>query len=391
VFSAINKVVKIDKYTVQFELNSPGLFPQQRVLIGGGLATFGFGSPEAITGGLLEDWQSIACTGPWMAVDFQQNVSMTWGRLPYLDTYKFIAIPDMATTRAAMRTGKIDLMNDTGEGITLQEAESFKQTNPDIQQLQILAPGGGVAMSINNEPFTDIRVRKALQLSIDRQAIAKTFYLGLVDGTPCGLMNPLYKGWCLPYDQWPDELQKEYSYNPAKAKELLTEAGYPDGFNTECVTRTGDTSLLETIKFYFQAIGVNMDINAMDGATLMPYIQAGKATQLVGGGCGWMNDPLSNVEQYVTGAFMNNTKISDPTYDALYKKLVNAIDLATAQQAAIEIDMYGLQQHWQVNVCPSVRTVVWQSYLKGYNGSGINYDGCSHWWIDQDLKKSMGR
>jgi peptide/nickel transport system substrate-binding protein len=69
------------------------------------------------------------------------------------------------------------------------------------------------------------------------------------------------KGWGFPYEEWP---QEEYIYNPTMAKQLLAEAGYPDGFNTNVVANaTGDMDLLLLVKTYFVAVGINMEIRKM--------------------------------------------------------------------------------------------------------------------------------
>ena len=136
--------------------------------------------PEAVKQwGNLNDWHHAIGTGPFILTDFVSGSSATlvknpnyWGyderypqnQLPYVDTLKFLIIPDNATALAAMRTGKIDVM----DGMSLQDAQSMKKTNPEI--LQIPIPGtDATSIDPRNDkaPFNDIRVREAMQMAID--------------------------------------------------------------------------------------------------------------------------------------------------------------------------------------------------------------------------------
>ena len=153
----------------------------------------------------------------------------------------------MATTMAALRTGKIDYISDRRESPTWQDVASLKKTNPDLQISTFPVEGISVLIRADKEPFTDIRVRKALQLAVDFKAVAKGYYGGTVEPIPCGVINPLNKDWVVPYEEWPAQLQAEYGYDVDAAKALLTEAGYPDGFKTNCLMSQADPQQLVII------------------------------------------------------------------------------------------------------------------------------------------------
>ena len=153
--------------------------------------------PDAVKQwGNLNDWHHAIGTGPFILTDFVSGSSATlvknpnyWGyderypqnQLPYVDKLKFLIIPDTATALAAMRTGKIDVM----DAIQYQQAQPMQKTNPEIVQIPIPAPTG-ITVDLRNDvrPFNDIRVREALQMAIDLPTIAKTFYGGTADPIP---------------------------------------------------------------------------------------------------------------------------------------------------------------------------------------------------------------
>lgn len=360
--------------------------------------------------GLAQKWESMVGTGPWMIEECITNSSLTfiknpdyWGtdehypqnRLPYADQLKVTMIPDLATTIAAKRTGKIDMVR---TGPIWQQVQALKQTNPDIQVVYVPSMPAGLYLRVDRAPFTDIRVRKALQMAIDIPAINKGYYGGTAANEANGMLPPLMTGWGTPFNQWPADLQQEYSYNLEKARQLMTEAGYPDGFKTKVDTdNTALTlNLLEIVKAEFMEIGVDMEINAMDLTSLQAYTIAGKHEQIsTEFGMGAINSPLLASGLFTKSYARNLSHVNDPVYEDLYAKLGTATSEIQAKQIFKQMDMYALPQHWILILPFPTAPIIWQSYLKGYTGEFVITAGVYHpfarLWIDQELKKSVGR
>lgn len=403
-FSLFEKVIAADKYTIVVKFKKPGVtgFAQ---LADPGIYNL-IEAPESVKlAGGLTDWGNAVGTGPWMLKDFISGSSMTlsknpnyWGyderhpqnKLPYVQTVIVLAIPDTSTAIAALRTGKIDMLAHT----TWQQAKSIAKTNPEILQAQWPAPGSSLELRCDRMPFNDLRVRKALQMSIDREAIARVYYGGTADGMPAGLINPICKGWCIPYVEWPGELRYEYCYNPARARELLAEAGYPNGFITNCVAPiNSDLGLLQMISSYFSDIGVDMEIRVKEPAVFMSLVDAGEQDQIIlTNSTGSTLSPFTSLYLRQSGNRGNYTYSNDPSYDTLITEIENATSVDRVKQTIAAADIYAIKQHWAVNVCPVTTPVLWQPYLKGYSGElDPGAFDFARWWIDYELKKSMGR
>ena len=107
-------------------------------------------------------------------------------------------------------------------------------------------------------PFDDVRVRKAMQMALDVETIANTFYKGYASATPQGMVGA--QGFYVPFEEWPEEVKKAYSYDPEGAEQLLDEAGYPrgaDGTRFKTSARVlGSASYAEIAAAYWAEIGV---------------------------------------------------------------------------------------------------------------------------------------
>ena len=154
--------------------------------------------PEVIEQhGDLTDCDNMVGTGPYMLTEWVKGSSLTYSknpdywdfdekypdnRLPYIDQINRLIMPDKATSRAALRSGKVDYIGQPGVNqFQAAEVESFQRTNPEI----VFSPWAfrsetSVAFNVRHpSPFQDIRVRKAMQMAIDLETINNTYFGGL--------------------------------------------------------------------------------------------------------------------------------------------------------------------------------------------------------------------
>jgi len=399
--SLVKNVVANDKYTVTINFKNPtALLNAWQIYdpVGQHFAD----PPEWVAQGDLNNWKNAVGTGPFTVADFVSGSSMTlkknpdyWGyderhpqnKLPYVDEVKILVIPDVATTVAALRTAKIDIMMEMNK----IQMENLDKTNPEILRKPVPAWSEALSFRVDSGPFSDIRVRKALTLAIDRQAISKALWG--TDGKPCGAIPPIYSGYTLLYDDWPEDLRSEYSYNPAKAKQLMVEAGYPNGFKTNVVAASNnDMELLQLCKAYFKEISVDMEIRVMDPQSANQFVRSRKhdAMTVAMGGVG--TPPLMSFEN---ARAVNNNAVchNDQTYEEFVDRFRNSQTPDEAKKLAVEGVLYLLRQHWNTGPMPKTVYNVWQPYIKGYNGEGgPSFYGMRGWyyarfWIDKSLKK----
>jgi len=100
------------------------------------------------------------------------------------------------------------------------------------------------------------------------------------------------KGWGFPYEEWPQDLKDEYAYNPAAARQLLADAGFPKGFKTNIIVDTAsDLKLFEIIKTSFADIGIEMEVRLMESNACTAFVDARKHDQL----CSGNTDPSGTV------------------------------------------------------------------------------------------------
>jgi peptide/nickel transport system substrate-binding protein len=300
-----------------------------------------------------------------------------------------------------MRQGKIDVM----DGVTYEQAQAMQQTNPEIIQVPIPMSAISVDPRVDRPPFNDIRVRKAMQMAIDLPAIASSYYGGRVEPYPSSITSKKMKGWGFPYEEWPQDLKNEYAYNPAAAKQLLADAGYPKGFKTNIVWEIGgDMDLLKLVKNYFAAVGIDMEIRPMETFAWDSFVQKEKKhdqiAQHASSSLGRVHEPLRQLTRFQTGSSANFLMVSDPVYDGFYTKAMAATSVDQVKQVLKDANEYVARQHFAISLLEPMQYALYQPWLKGYNGQFGSVCGqgsspqnlgfyTARFWIDQKLKKSI--
>ena len=419
-FRELATVTAVDKYTAVFKWKTANPAFIAETMITNHNPTAAIVAREAVEKwGDVGDWHHAIGTGPFILQDFVPNVGATlvknpgyWGyderypqnKLPYIDRLRILIITDEAEAMEAMRTGRLDAM----DSISFNKARAMQKTNPEI--LQIPSPSGASIDPRNDvAPFNNIRVRIAMQKAIDLPAIAATYYGGAADPRPSSFssaeMSKWGPGWGFPYDAWPQDLRDEYTYDPEAAKKLLAKAGYPNGFKTNIVADiAADLELLEIVRRYYAAVGIDLEIRPMESASWNAFVQvAGKHDQLAyrsGGSLSRAHEPLRQLTMFQTGSSSNpHMMVSDPVVDGFYDKAITAKNEEEVKKIFRDANEYVARKHFAVSLLQPMQYALYQPWFKGYHGQfgAISWSPPSlsfytaRFWIDRKLKKKMGR
>lgn len=245
-------------------------------------------------------------TGPFTFYGWEFNSELVltankdyWDGAPACEGLILKVIPDEATARMMFENGELDILDMDNNSSQL---EYF--LNNDTYKDQIVS---GVRVGVYyiclNEKFpelSDARVRKALQYSIDRQAILDSLYAGLGE-----LENGIFPHGLIGYNA---DLA-EIPYDVDQAKQLLADAGYPDGFEMElCYSSdAGQTTkdMLEIISAYWAEIGVTAKVTEVDEGSFYDMRAAGEIEAYTSNWSADFNDP----DNFIYSFFGNESNI----------------------------------------------------------------------------------
>ena len=209
-------------------------------------------------------------TGPYMVKEWTTGERLVmvpnpsfWGEKPRTPQITYRPIPEAATRAALLRTGEADIV----VKLPPEEIRNLESApNVDVLRLDSMYQiSFELHVEKDDPPLKDKRVRQALNYAVDKEAISKSILQDL--GAP--IRSPFGPGIDFRVEQEP------YKYDPARAKQLLTEAGYPNGFKMELWSPQGrylkDGEISEAVQGYLKAVGIDAGLRIWEWA---PYTQA---------------------------------------------------------------------------------------------------------------------
>ncbi|TYB85807.1 ABC transporter substrate-binding protein [Oceaniovalibus sp. ACAM 378] len=280
--------------------------------------------PAAIAEG---DFESLAQTplgsGPFRMVEFsadqravvEKNPDYFLDGQPLLDRVEIITFPDAAGAGAAMLAGEIDMLLEVQPTDFARIADASGITG-------LRTPSGrflDVVMDCTVEPFNDPRVRAALAMSVDREAMVELVAEGY--GTP-GNDSPLNEAYRF-YSGAPYK-----SYDPEGAKALLAEAGYPDGLSLELVASAKPdyrSAMAVVLREMARPAGFDISVKTMDHSSYLDQVWK-KGSFYVGF---YNMQPTEGAIfnlLFTSGASWNETRWNNPEFDALIETADRTID-----------------------------------------------------------------
>lgn len=325
---------------------------------------------EANGDGWCTSPDTFVCNGPYMITDWTPSERIVLSKNPnYVggwdsskivsDNITLLLLEDSSASYAAYNSGEAQLVKDvpTDEIPSLTKAED----GGDFYVDSIL---GTYYISLNDqrEPFTDVRVRKALSLAIDRDYVANVIMQGtyspaynmvgpgIVDAEEGTMFIDNANGG-EPY------IGEDYEADLEEAKSLLAEAGYPNGEGFPTITYSANDAgyhipVAEYLQQAWGELGITMNIDKVDWASFLPLRRAGDYDISRNGWVMDYNDASNMLELFTTGNGNNDGKYSNPEFDAAieaskvadktvhYEQLHKAEDILMEDMGCIPVAYY---------------------------------------------------
>jgi peptide/nickel transport system substrate-binding protein len=335
--ATIKEAVAVDDHTVKIITNAPDAIllnslARNKVLSKAYVTKVGDAEVDQVPMG----------TGPYKLVEWirEDHVTMVpnehyWGPKPSITDVTFRPITNAATRTAALLTGEVDIIGD----VPVQDFDRVSKTEgietvsrPGAFLIYLHVDGDREvtpAIDLPKNPMTDIRVRQAISLAIDRELITRVALNG--SGYPTGQMVTEGLRGYLPGRPVPE-------YNPEKAKALLKEAGYEKGFKVKLDAPNGryvnDAQVAQALASQLSKVGIEIDLNLLPKSVFFDYVRPGDKSSLVM--TGWSEEvdagAMGNVLFYTRGKGPKGGSNRGHYSNAEYDRLLDEAD-ATANVA----------------------------------------------------------
>jgi peptide/nickel transport system substrate-binding protein len=321
-YPRIQKVEVVDEYTVRLALDRP--FAPLLAHLSHDFV--GIVSPKQIAE--LAEGQEIMApvgTGPfkfdkWVRGEYVRIVRNDhyWGAKPHLDAVVFKVVPSDATRLVLLETGQVHAIM----RVPPLDAPRVAAT-PGLEIVKVPSVRT-IYIGFHNQraPWTDVRVRQALNYAVDKEAIVAEI-LGGAGGVSDAPIMPLIFGYAQ---------QNPYPYDPERARMLLDQAGIPRGFKCTLYHPTGrymmDAAIAEAVQAYLRDVGIEAELITMEWAAYLAFLRkpVEEATFdmfMLGWGCVTLDAdyglfPLFHTSEWAPRS--NRSFYSNPVVDALLER-----------------------------------------------------------------------
>jgi peptide/nickel transport system substrate-binding protein len=255
------------------------------------MPSFAMSSPAAMKDAGEDYFRQPVGTGPYRIAEWVKDDHITlqafdgyWGAKPHIKTVILRDIPDPATSLIALQKGDIDGWEDP-------QPNDLNAIGRDANLRIYHMPANNIMyVAINDQrpPFNDVRVRRAINEAIDAKTIVRNFY------DPSAVVADEF----LPAAVWPHGVKVSYAYDPADAKRLLAQAGYPSGFATTLWYMTTPRPYLpqpqrvaEAVQADLKAVGISTKLEGFEWGTYLDRVMDAEGSLALFGWTGDNGDP----------------------------------------------------------------------------------------------------
>lgn len=393
--SPITQIVKVDDSTVRITTQAPSPFLLQR------LADFNFFviPKHVVDGG--DDLSKVGIgTGPFKVKSFDADSRSEYVRnedywqqgKPYLDGVTVHWVLDESARLAGFIARELDLWAAADK----RQADGLLQSAADAVSKRVIPTyGDAFIMKLDRPPFNDARVRRAVHLAVDRQALIKTSAQG--DGVinPPGM--PGHKeGFAIP----PEQLAQLPGYRQpkdqdlAEAKRLLGEAGYASGLKTSMIydrRRNTDSKIAEPLAATLRPAGIEVELNGKDRPEYVKDLRERNYETALDFTASMSLNERQMPYLHSKGS-QNTMGLADPKLDAILEALEVAMKVEDQKRLGLEIQRHLLETNYTIPTIEIPAYQVVQTWVRDHHvhpagAAFMDTLSVNSTWIDADVKR----
>lgn len=313
-------------------------------------------------------------TGPFVIAEvegtsrlrLEKNDSYWQEGLPYLDAVEITPITDDATRELALQGGEQDWIFT----IAPQNLQAL-QDDPDVVvETASRLSYDYFGLNLNREPFDDVRVRQAIAYAIDRQVICDFAFFGLCEP----IHGPTASGspWYFPYAPYDRDLDR--------ARDLLEEAGYGDGFTMQMMPAIGFEETIrgsQIVQQQLAEIGITVEIDAVEFSEWLERQAAGEFDAFMLSWLGLTDATDYFYLQHRTGQTFNFTGYSNPEFDELVDKGLTLDSFDERYEVYQQANKILVDDAPYIYMYAKQEVKAWAPYVMGYE---VRPDSANNFW-----------
>jgi peptide/nickel transport system substrate-binding protein len=332
--------------------------------------------------------ETIVGSGPFEVIAFKTGQKYEFkrfeeyhGRKAKVDKIEVFIISDEATAVLSLQKGELNLAH-----IRTAESVASLRKDPNINVSSGVSGNTSAFIALNTEHpvLKDVRVRQAMAHAVDRDLIVETVG-GEMGVKVCGMLAPEVYWGALKCEDLP-----KYPYDPQKAKRLLAEAGYPNGFKIKYVVITTRPfrDLAPVLQDYWKQVGIEIEIEALPTNDYLKRLNEGSAPAL-----SWIVGPRPPEPSLLLYSALHSSSVKPGINSMLYKGVDDLLEKAmVAKTDAERKALYGQIQKKVIEDCILIPIYVERTILATRKnvdmGQGVRGQNtvCGYWpwfWLEE--------
>ncbi|MBF4552091.1 ABC transporter substrate-binding protein [Pseudoclavibacter sp. VKM Ac-2888] len=356
--NSIDAIEVVDEDTLKFSLNTPdqSLPEAFSLTVGMMVSQAALDDPTL----LLTDTYG---SGPWILDSYTEDSEYSYIRNPeyagpmdvQVDELNMFVITDLTAQLNALLAGDVDIISAQWSQRDQAESQGFAAASNEsnVGGLMLFDRGGDVIPELG-----DVRVRQAINYALDRDAIGTALWSDYQRGT-----SSVFGKFTSAYDE---SLDDYYEYNPEKAKQLLAEAGYADGFELPILSRTmfGENKRLEATIPYLEAVGITATLSdrTNDYFDAITNKEFGASQGQQNGG---IDSYVNSMNMLAPNAQLNPFGTDDPELTALIADASSELDADAAATKWQAVNKWVVENAWFAPVAFYHTHTVWDAEKLG--------------------------